>query len=165
MKLLILGHKGSGKTHLGQLLSTVLDTGYRDSSGYCFDHVVYPVLKEKYGYVDKQEAMEDKDNRRSDWFDLISEYNVIPDRLTREILSECDIYVGMRSRREYEGSKHHYDLIIWVDASGRVSDECSTSIELCLDDAGYVLDNNGSKEDLAVELDRLVSHLDGLIRL
>ncbi len=162
MKLLIIGHKGSGKTHIGEILADRLETEYRDSSGYCFKHVVYPVLKEKYGYKNEQEAMEDKDNRRSDWFNLISEYNAIPDRLTKEILSEGDIYVGMRNRREFEGSKHHFDLRIWVDARARVEDESIESMELTSEDSQYILDNNGSKKSLLIEIDRLMYYLEGM---
>ena len=159
MKLLIIGHKGSGKTHIGSLLSKQLGVKFIDSSAYCFENVVYPVLKDKYGYKDKEEAMADKDNRREDWFRLIAEYNFIPDRLTLEILKEHEIYVGMRNRREFEGSKHHFDLIVWVDSSERVEDESIASMELTKEDANYVLDNNGSKKDLLKEMWNLKEHL------
>ena len=160
MRLLIIGHKGSGKTHIGALLSKQLGVQYMDSSGYCFDHVVYPSLKEKYGYQSKEEAMADKDNRREDWFQLIAEYNTIPDRLTLEILKDHNIYVGMRNRREFEGSHHHFDLRIWIDASERIADESIKSMELSQSDAQYILDNNGSKEDLLPELAKLLNYID-----
>lgn len=157
MKILIIGHKGSGKTHIGDLLSKQLGVQYMDSSGYCFDHVVYPALKEKYGYHSKEEAIADKDNRRADWFQLISDYNYVPDRLTLEILKDHNIYVGMRNRREFEGSHHHFDLRIWIDASERIEDEPITSMELNKNDAMYVIDNNGTKKELLTEIEFLVN--------
>lgn len=160
MKILIIGHKGSGKTHIGKILGGRLGVGYKDSSAYCFDHVVYPVLKEKYGYLNEAEAMADKDNRRADWFDLISQYNAIPDRLTREILKDHNIYVGMRNRREFEGSHHHFDLRIWIDASERVPDESIKSMELTKADAQYVFNNNGGIKDVSWEINRLVRYLE-----
>lgn len=159
MKLLIIGHKGSGKTHVGELLSNQLEVKFIDSSAYCFEHVVYPVLKDRYGYKNEEEAMADKDNRREDWFNLISDYNAIPDRLTLEIFKDHDIYVGMRNRREFEGSKHHFDLIIWIDASERIEDESIKSMELTEEDAHYTLDNNGTELDLIEEIRYLEEYL------
>lgn len=159
MKILIIGHKGSGKTVIGKILADKLGVESRDSSTHCFEKVVYPILKEKYGYKDKAEAMDDKDNRREDWFDLIAAYNTTPDRVTREILEEADIYTGMRNRREFEGSRHLFDLIVWVDASDRIEAESIKSMELTADDADYILNNNLGKVNLINEVERLISEM------
>lgn len=156
MKLLIIGHKGSGKSHIAKVLAERLGVPYQDSSAYCFEKIVYPALKDKYGYKSHAEALEDKDNRRADWFKLIAEYNTVPDRLTKNILADNDIYVGMRNRREYEGSKHHFDLIVWIDAASRVENESTSSMELSVSDAYYIFNNNGDVKDISDEVDLLV---------
>lgn len=159
MKILIIGHKGSGKTVISKILADKLDVESRDSSTHCFEKAVYPILKEKYGYKDKAEAMDDKDNRREDWFNLIAAYNTTPDRVTREILAEADIYTGMRNRREFKGSRHLFDLIVWIDASKRIEAESIKSMELTADDADYILNNNLGKVNLLSEVERLISEM------
>lgn len=160
MNLLIIGHKGSGKTHIGKLLAAKLGVSFTDSSTYCFNHVVYPVLKDLYGYTSPAECMAEKDMRRKDWFDLISEYNAVPDRLTLEILAHHQIYVGMRNRREFEGSKHHFDYIIWIDAAGRVGPESPESMELRKEDADIILGNSGPKKHIDSTLNALIRYID-----
>lgn len=159
MKLLILGHKESGKSLIGKMIAAKLNTGWMDSSTYCLERVVYPALKDVYGYKTPLDALVDKPNRRQEWFEIIAAYNEVPDRLSLEILASHDIYVGMRNRREYEGSKYLFDNIIWVDAAGRVEPEPSTSMELSEDDAEITLDNRGRKEDLNEQIDNLLRYL------
>jgi hypothetical protein len=159
MNLLIIGHRQHGKSDVGELLAKALNTVAHDSSWFACERVVYPALKEQYGYTSPKEAYDDRMNHRQEWFELIEAYNHVPDRLTRAILTEGKIYVGMRSRKEFEGSKHHFDHVIWVDASRRVSDEESTSMKLNRNDADYVLDNNGPLTALPDQITNLLRWL------
>jgi hypothetical protein len=51
------------------------------------------------------------------------------------------------------------DCIVWVDASKRKPPEPSTSITIMQSDCDFVIDNNGSLEDLKVEVQKLVEKL------
>lgn len=159
MNILVIGHRQHGKTHVGELLAKILNTQAHDSSWYACENIIYPALKDKYGYASAQDAHNDRGAHRQEWFELIEAYNDQPDRLTKAILSEGTIYIGMRSRMEFEGSKHHFDHVIWVDASQRLPEEDSTSMKLTRYDADYVLDNNGSLDALPAQMGLLMEWL------
>jgi hypothetical protein len=52
----------------------------------------------------------------------------------------------MRSRDEFNASKHLFDLIIWIDRSKHLPDEDSN--ELTAEDADIIIDNNTYEIDL-----------------
>lgn len=156
MNILIIGHRQHGKTDVGKLLAEALNTTAHDSSWFACERIVFPALKDKYGYATPEECHADRHNRRQEWFELIEDFNDVPDRLTRTILDEGSIYVGMRSRMEFSGSNRHFDTIVWVDASKRAPEEPWTSMKLHRDDADYVLDNNGPKGDLYKQVGLLI---------
>lgn len=160
MNLLIIGNRQHGKTNVGNLLAEALDTVAKDSSWFACENVIYPALKDLYGYKSPKETHDDRDNHRQEWFELIEEYNSEPDRLTKAILEQGSIYVGMRSRMEFEGSRRHFDYVVYVDASDRVPEEPTTSMKLTKEDADYVLDNNGPKANLQKQIDKLVEWLE-----
>lgn len=155
MNILILGHRQHGKTLVGKLLAEKLGVQYRDSSVFALETIIYPALKDKYGYSDKDVCHADRVNHRAEWFDLIEAYNDPPDRMTRGILEAANIYVGMRSRKEFEGSKHHFDHIIWVDASDRAPLEDPSSMKLYVADANLFIDNNHDLDHLNSEIENL----------
>lgn len=155
MNILILGHRQHGKTLVGKLLAEKLDVQCMDSSVFALEHIVYPTLKEMYGYIDTDACHADRVNHRAEWFNLIEAYNNPPDRMTRDILEVANIYVGMRSRMEFEGSKHHFDHIIWVDASDRVPLEDPSSMKLYVADANWFIDNNHDLDHLNGEIENL----------
>ena len=159
MNLLIIGYRQHGKSDVGAMLAEQLDTVAHDSSWYACQNVIYPILKDRYGYASPQAAHDDRMNHRQEWFELIEAYNTEPDRLTKAILREGTVYVGMRSRMEFEGSKHHFDHVIWVDAAGRVPAEDAVSMKLTMTDADYVLNNNGLIECLPEAVSALVRWL------
>jgi hypothetical protein len=156
MNLLIIGHRQHGKTDVGKLLAEALNTQAHDSSWFACVNVIFSALKERHGYATPKEAYDDRMNHRQEWFELIEAYNTVPDRLTRAILTQGTIYVGMRSRMEFEGSKQHFDHVIWVDASKRVPEEENTSMKLNENDADYVLDNNGPLSAMKDQIARLL---------
>jgi len=64
MNVLLIGHRQHGKTDVGALLAKVLNTTAHDSSWFACERVVYPVLKEKYGYTNPQECYDDRQDHR-----------------------------------------------------------------------------------------------------
>lgn len=106
MKFLILGHGGHGKDTVAQMISSRFGATFISSSEKASELFIYDALKEKYGYKSNLECFNDRHNHRDEWHDLICEYNKDnPSRLCEIILSECDMYVGMRDNREFEKAK------------------------------------------------------------
>lgn len=162
-RLVITGHGRHGKDTVCELLKDRYGFRFISSSLFVAETVVYPALKDRYGYASVEDCYADRHAHRQEWYDLISAYNT-PDgaRLGRELFSHYDIYCGIRNRRELDAIKQEElcDLVVWVDASHRLPPEPGTSISVGRDQADYVLDNNGSLEDLECEVDRLVRQLD-----
>ena len=86
-------------------------------------------------------------NHREEWYLMICGYNMEDKaRLSKDIISKYDCYVGMRDLEEFNASKDLFDLIIWVDASKRLpSNEVTNKISI--EDAHIVVHNNGTFEE------------------
>jgi len=155
MNILIIGHKDHGKDKVGALLAVELDTQYRSSSEFIAERVVFPKLAPLYGYPTWESCFADRNNHRKEWFDLIRAYNT-PDgaRLAKDILAEATIYVGMRNREEFEACREQklFDVVLWVDALARREKESIESMELVEEDADFILDNNGTLDDLNYQI-------------
>ena len=155
-KILVIGHARHGKDTVAELLQAKLGLTCTSSSLQAAKTVVYPVLKSVYGYTTVQECFEDRGNHRQEWFELICAYNRDdPSKLAKVILSTSDIYIGLRSRREFEASRKLFDFIIWVDASTRLPPEPLTSMELAITDADTFIFNNGSLSQLHEEMKKI----------
>ena len=157
MKLLLIGTGRSGKDSLCEYVRDIYGLSYKGSSEIACEKVIYPQLKDRYNSI--EECMADRHNgdNRTLWFKLISEYNT-PDksRLVREVLSEYDLYSGLRCKEEFEASKHLFDLIIWVDAEERLGvTEDSSSITITKDDADIIIENNADLNTFKGKITRL----------
>lgn len=147
MKFLIIGWGRSGKDTLAEFWEKQFGVKFTSSSWYCCEKVVFPILRQKYGYVFVKDCYEDKHNHRSEWMNIISDYNKEdPSRLTKEILAQNDLYVGLRSKEELAASRHLFDLIIWVDAEGRIVKESEDSCTVTKEMANIVIENKVSLE-------------------
>lgn len=157
MKILILGHGDHGKDKAAEMLRDMFGLKFRSSSVFIMERAVYPVLKKKYGYDTPFECYADRHNHRQEWYELIAKYNTPdPTRLTRELLREYDIYVGLRHRHEYLYTKKFYDLVLWIDASERKPLESSSSFTINFDATSMTrIDNNGSLDEMADQLRQL----------
>lgn len=142
MKILVTGYGRGGKDTFCELTGM----SFKSSSWACLDEVIWPMWGKDL-YATKQECFDDRHSHRDVWFTLIKEFNT-PDgaKLARIILSECDIYCGMRNHEELEACDKEglFDLKIWVDASERVPPEPSSSMTITKDMCDYVVDNNKS---------------------
>lgn len=161
-RLVVMGHGRHGKDTVCELLRDRYGFKFVSSSEFVAEEAVFPVLRERYGYATLEECYADRHNHRSEWYDLISEYNEFDAaRLGRKLFEQYDIYCGIRNRRELNAIKREKlcDCVIWVDASRRLPVEDPTSISVGPDQSEYILDNNGTLEDLEVEVDALVRWL------
>ena len=173
-RILVLGHARHGKDTVCEMLRDKYGFKFTSSSWFCADRVVFPALQKRYAeltffelpdipiYNSALECFEDRANHRAFWYDRIVAYNR-PDasRLGREIFEANDIYCGLRSAREFHALRNTdaYDIAIWIDASGRVAPEGRDSCMVEPWMADYVLDNNGTPEDLAFNLDQLMTEV------
>lgn len=163
MKILILGHGRHGKDTVAELLQKHAGLNFTSSSWACAE-VLKPVLDLANGERSVEEHYAERHQYRKLWQRLISLYNAADlSALTRLILSKCEVYVGMRSQREFDASHHLFDLILWVDASLRV-DYVDPTMEIEYE-PGLVIPvrNHGTLEeleatvrDLAVSIGRTV---------
>lgn len=166
LKLMIVGHGRHGKDTVAQILADELGLTFCSSSYFCAKAFIYDALKNVFGYRSIAECYEarNRNQRMRDlWHTLICAYNKDdPARLSREILSEYDIYVGIRSDEEFATAEEEglFDLSIWVDASRRLDPEGESSFEINRADCDIVIDNNESEDDLVRRVTRLASVLD-----
>jgi len=157
MKILILGKTQHGKDEVARIISNITRLKFKSSSEAALE-AIWPVLQEVKGYETKQEAFDDRNNgNQMLWRKCISLYNT-PDKtaLVKTILSDNDIYVGMRCPIEFAESKHLFDHIVYVDASGRVPKSDIDSMGIPYNaSAMLLLDNNDTKEQLVCNVAKL----------
>jgi hypothetical protein len=154
LKLMILGYARHGKDTVAEILRDNLGLKFASSSFAAAEKVMRPFLAAKgITYNSLEECYADRVNHRQDWYEQIKAYNN-PDgaRLAREIYKDNDIYVGMRSEVELEAVRKEglYDYSIWVDRSKHVAPESSASCSITPAMANWVIDNNGTLEQLKV---------------
>lgn len=175
-KVIILGHARHGKDTAAEALAKLYGLGHVSSSIFCAENVVLPAMQKANqewlaasqdntflksagapfpNYPTAQACYEDRARFRAEWFNFISNFNK-PDgtALGRAIFQEFDIYVGLRNAREFHALNNAGipALTIWVDRSEHVGpeDPSSCSVEPWM--ADFVVDNNGTPEELEANL-------------
>lgn len=158
-KLLILGDARHGKDTFAQILADCWGLKFCSSSLFCAEKVIMPVLAEKYGYKTVQECFDDRVNHRAEWKELIFSYNQDDlTRLSKSILAENDVYVGMREIRELDACKAEglFDLIVWVDDGYRKPPEDRSSMTITRNVADYIVWNGGDINNLILEAAKMM---------
>ena len=158
IRLLIVGGKRSGKDTMAEILRDEFNLSFKSSSEACAEIFMYDELKAKYGYKTFEECYEDRVNRRAEWFERICWYNQDDKaRLAKDILKTNNTYVGMRSSVEIAECRKQglFDLVIWVDALGRVEQEGKDSFDIVKEDADIIVENNGTREEFVDKVKRL----------
>lgn len=149
-KFLIIGNARHGKDSFAELLNEFFGFKFQSSSQAAAEIFIYDRLKDLYGYKTPEECFEDRVNHRSEWYDLICDYNK-DDRakLAKGILERTDCYVGMRDRAEITECLKQglFKLVIWVDASERLPLESPDSFNIDKSCAHIIVENNGTYEE------------------
>lgn len=159
VRLLIIGHGRHGKDTVAEMMRDRYGLRCVSSSEFAAQKAVFPLVSDIY--PDWRAAYEDRAAHRDLWFHAIRAYNLRPGpMLAEQILEDHDIYTGMRSRAEFERSRALFDLVVWVDASRRLPPEPGGSMELSASDAGWIIDNNGSPDNLPREIARLAAEIE-----
>lgn len=167
-KILILGYGRHGKDEAATILSEEYNMDFVSSSMFCAGKVIMPLIQPggklehvmpAYGSV--QACFDDRHNFRAEWFNAIDAFNR-PDAtaLGRAIFNEFDIYVGVRSARELHALRNSgdFDMAIWIDRSAHVpaEDRSSCTVEPWM--ADFVVDNNGTLDELRINLLQLMDN-------
>lgn len=161
-KLLIIGNARHGKDTVCDILKDEFGYDFRSSSDFCAEKFIYAALKDKYGYTTYEQCFEDRHNHRAEWYDMIHDYcRDDYARLGREIFAENEIYCGLRNKSEFHAMRNTgvFDYAVWVDRSDHLPGEDKSSMSLEIWMADYVIDNNGTLEDLKRNTRGLITHL------
>ncbi len=161
-KLLVIGHGRHGKDTVCEILRDEYGFNFLSSSEFCSRKFIFNELKDKYGYQNEQECFLDRSNHRTEWFEMIRDYCLAdPSRLGKEIFEEYDIYCGLRNNREFHSIRNQrvFDHAIWVDRSEHLPLEDPSSMNLEMWMADYVIDNNGTLDDLTNRIHELMGTL------
>lgn len=147
-KILILGHGRHGKDSVAFHIANKLRYSYKEPSLIIAERFLFPILGAYMGYPSAYKMFVDRINHRVLWGEVMAAINFLdPAKITKEILLQQHIYVGIRRMREYEASKHFFDVILWVDASKRLPLEPTSSMEFITPPPeAIVIDNNGDKQ-------------------
>lgn len=161
LKLLVIGHARHGKDTVAELLRDRHGLTFQSSSFFAAEQVCRPYMAERgVVYRTFDECYADRVNHRAAWHDAIVEFNrADPALLAKEILKVANVYVGMRSHREYLAARDLFDAVLWVDASQRMPPEPATSMNIPFDDDMIVIDNNADLHSLQREVDRAITSL------
>lgn len=157
-KFLIIGHARHGKDSFAEQLQEQFDFKFKSSSQAAAEIFIYDELKELYGYKTPEECFEDRVNHRPEWYRMICDYNKDDKaKLAKGILQRTDCYVGMRDRGEITEciKQGLFDLIIWVDASNRLSLESPDSFNIDKSCADIIIDNNGTFDEFKARVSRI----------
>ena len=157
-KILIIGHGRHGKDTLAEIFEELYGMTFKASSMAASEIFIYDELKDKYGYLSPEECFNDRSNHRSEWYDLICEYNKHDKaRLAKSIMSTSDCYVGMRDECEISACiwQGIFDIVIWVDASRRMPLEPKDSFNIDMSCADIVIYNNETLDDFKYKAKRL----------
>lgn len=158
IKLMVCGFARSGKDTLAEMLHKNYGLCYTSSSYAAAEIFIFDTLKDQYGYNTVDECFDDRPNHRVEWHLLIREYNKNDRaRLAKAILEQSDCYVGMRDQQEINACMEQglFDMIIWIDASGRLPDEGKDSCSINRTCADIIIENNGTLEEFDIKVKRL----------
>ena len=147
--MFVCGHGRHGKDTVAAMLAKMLDLKFVSSSRFMVSYV-RPILRFEHGltYESDEECYNDRHNHRVKWKLAIAHYNRNDKAwLARKLFEDHDIYVGMRSRREFLEARELADTSIWVDAQERRPTE-DTTCTITPDDCDIYIDNNGDRWDL-----------------
>jgi dephospho-CoA kinase len=158
LTICLLGHARHGKDTVAEYFRDNFGMTFQSSSEAAAEIFIFDALKEKYGYKTFEECYQDRVNHRAEWYDLICEYNREDKaRLARGIVEKTGCYVGMRDSSEIKAciEQKIFDCIIWVDASERKPLEPKDSFNIEMSDADFIIQNNGSLDELNEKLNRI----------
>lgn len=164
LNIVVTGWKGCGKGTVSKMLAEKLQCETMSSSWLACDLFIFDKLKDKYGYATKEECFADRINRRAEWYELIKEYNGYDGAaLAKKLFEVANIYDGVRDLDELYAMKLDgiVDYVIWVDGYERTGQqEDESSMNVTMEHCDFIIDNNGSEEELCGYIQTVVDILE-----
>lgn len=156
-KFIITGHSQHGKDTACKVFEKFGFT-WASSSEVANPLIVYPTLKDLYGYKSPEECFNDRHNRMEEWFNIIKEFNNPLDRLGSIIFKSHDIYCGIRNHEELKALKKVVSIaaVIWIDASERKPPQPSSSMTVTAEMCDIIITNNGTEKQLESSIIKLL---------
>ena len=156
-KILIIGHARHGKDTAAEYIRDTYNIAFESTSMYMCRYFVYPYMTDQYNsYI---ECFNDRMNQRKYWFIILRDWTIgDPSKLVRYFLRGYDIYVGLRRQIVLDDciKKDLFDVILWIDASGRLHLEPQFSIEFDSENMFWI-DNNMSIPAFYSNIDAVIS--------
>ena len=144
-RILIIGDSRHGKDTAARIMASHFGLSFASCSEFAAQAAVFPMVQDHY--PDWQTCFADRHNHQAFWHHAIAAYNLRPGpTVVEQILVDHQICVGMRNRNEFEQARRLFDLVLWIDRSYCREREGPDSMQLYMDDADLVLDNNGPVE-------------------
>lgn len=163
-RIIVMGHARHGKDTVCEILRDSHGLSFQSASMIAADHIMFPLLKDKYGYKTVRACFDDRENHRAEWYEGIRDFNR-PDAtsLAQVIFDESDIYCGLRHEEEYAAIMEAgmADMVIWVDASKRCPMEDASSITVKSSMADIVVTNNGTVSELKFQINMIMERFLG----
>ena len=160
-KILILGYARHGKDTVAEMLHRKYGFRFMSSSEFVGREIIWETWG-KTRYHSFEAMFADRVNWRKQWMEMISLYNTPDKAKTARTMLErgYDMYVGMRRYDELEASRDLFDYVIWVDRSEHLPPETG-SMDITRDNArpDFVVDNNGTLEDLERSVEKLMEEI------
>ena len=160
-KLLILGYARHGKDTVAEMLHRKYGFRFMSSSEFVGREIIWETWG-KTRYHSFEAMFADRVNWRKQWMEMISLYNTPDKAKTARTMLErgYDLYVGMRRLDELDAARDLFDYVIWVDRSEHLPPETG-SMDITRDNArpDFVVDNNGTLEDLERSVEKLMEEI------
>lgn len=163
-KLLILGYARHGKDTFAEILRDKFNLNFMSSSEF----VGREIMWDNWGiakYPSFERMFEDRVNHRVLWMEMISAYNTPDKTMTAKTMTRrdgFDMYVGMRRFDELQACREAdiFNYVLWVDRSDHLPPEVS-SMDITKENCGadFIIDNNGSLEDLEIAADDFIASI------
>lgn len=152
MKILIIGHGGCGKGEVADRICKLTGLKNAGSVSEFMSEYMAKILK-----TTPEKAYANRRNHRELWAEKIDEFRAgDPGKILRTMAELGDVINGGRRREEFDPVRHLFDCVVWVARSVPID----PTMQLHVDDADVVLDNNGTLEDLDLMIANFVDSLD-----
>ena len=157
LRICVIGSAQHGKDTVAEMIKVNYGLKHKSSSVAALEIFLFDTLRLKYGlvYDSMEDAYEDRVNHRDKWYNEICEYNKDDKaRLAKDIMKDNDIYVGMRSAEEIAKCKEDgvFDFVLGVFDPRKPNEDSSSNSINVLEDADAVIMNDGTLEDLEMNV-------------
>lgn len=150
MKIAVIGHGRSGKDTVAELMAKQTGLRFDGSISWCVKERVADVLG-----ASSQSSWENRHQHRDEWRRIIDGFRASdPGCVIQDILCHADIVSGIRSRAEFEATKHLFKHVIWIERDVPID----PTLELTRADATSEIDSTGPVDTLPGEVAKWVAN-------